>query len=74
MHNFVYLAQRLSQEFSCEPNFGGRARGPQTAPLYQSKIVSYLPTVSRPTSAVPSSTGRRPVFVRLEKLGLKKGF
>ena len=23
MHNFVYLAQRRSQEFSCEPNFGG---------------------------------------------------
>jgi len=21
MHNFVYLAQRRSQEFSCEPNF-----------------------------------------------------
>jgi len=26
MHNFVYLAQWRSQEFSCEPNFeGGRA-------------------------------------------------
>ena len=25
MHNFVYLAQRRSQEFSCEPNFGGGA-------------------------------------------------
>jgi len=23
MHNFVYLAQRRSQEFSCEPNFAG---------------------------------------------------
>jgi len=23
MHNFVYLAQRRSQEFSCEPNSGG---------------------------------------------------
>jgi len=23
MYNFVYLAQRHSQEFSCEPNFGG---------------------------------------------------
>jgi len=23
MHNFVYLAQRRSHEFSCEPNFGG---------------------------------------------------
>ena len=22
MHNFVYLVQRRSQEFSCEPNFG----------------------------------------------------
>jgi len=26
MHNFVYLAQRRSQEFSCEPNFGGGGR------------------------------------------------
>jgi len=25
MHNFMYLAQRRSQEFSCEPNLGGRA-------------------------------------------------
>jgi len=23
MHNFVYLAQRRSQKFSCERNFGG---------------------------------------------------
>ena len=23
MHNFVYLAQRRSQEFSCKPIFGG---------------------------------------------------
>jgi len=28
MHNFVYLAQRRSQEFSCELNFGGRGRAP----------------------------------------------
>ena len=28
MHNCVYLAQRRSQEFSCEPNFGGRAPAP----------------------------------------------
>jgi len=26
MHNFVYLAQRRSQECSCEPNFGGAPR------------------------------------------------
>jgi len=32
MHNFVYLAQRRSQEFSCEPNLGGRAP-PLAAPL-----------------------------------------
>ena len=25
MHNFVYLAQRRSQKFSCDPNFGGGA-------------------------------------------------
>jgi len=24
MHNFVYLAQRRSQEFSCKPIFGGK--------------------------------------------------
>jgi len=23
MHNFVYLAQRRSEKFSCEPNYGG---------------------------------------------------
>ena len=28
MHNFVYLAQRRSQEFSCEPNFGGKGVPP----------------------------------------------
>jgi len=26
MHNFVYLAQRRSHEFSSEPNFGGGGR------------------------------------------------
>jgi len=37
MHNFVYLAQRRSQEFSCEPNFGGRApRPPLAAPVVAS--------------------------------------
>jgi len=33
MHNFVYLAQRRSQEFSCEPNFGGGGVPPLAAPL-----------------------------------------
>jgi len=28
MYNFVYLAQRRSQEFSCEPNFGGVPSAP----------------------------------------------
>ena len=28
MHNFVYLAQRRSQEFFCEPNFGGKGVPP----------------------------------------------
>jgi len=28
MHDFVYLAQRRSQEFSCEPNFEGMGRAP----------------------------------------------
>ena len=36
MHNFVYLAQRRSQqEFSREPNFGGGcAPAPLAAPVY----------------------------------------
>jgi len=32
MHNFVYLAQRRSQEFSCEPNFGGGGSVPPAPP------------------------------------------
>jgi len=31
MHNFVYLAQRRSQKFSCEPNFGGPGPPPPLA-------------------------------------------
>ena len=34
MHNFVYLAQQRSQEFSCEPNFfWGGACPPLDAPV-----------------------------------------
>jgi len=33
MYNFVYLAQRCSKEFSCEPNFGGVAVPSPPAPL-----------------------------------------
>ena len=33
MHNFVYLAQWRSQEFSCEPNFGGGGAPPLAAPV-----------------------------------------
>jgi len=33
MHNFVYLAQRRSQKFSCEPNFrGGQGACPPASP------------------------------------------
>ena len=36
MHNFVYLAQRRSQEFSCEPNyFGGVPPPPGCASGYR---------------------------------------
>jgi len=39
MHNFVYLAQRRSQEFSCEPNFGGgHAPSPGCASDLRDKI------------------------------------
>jgi len=45
MHNFVYLAQRRSQEFSCEPNFvGGVPRPPLAAPVVSSESsVRYVP-------------------------------
>jgi len=33
MHSFVYLARGRSQEFSCEPNFGGVPPPPLAAPL-----------------------------------------
>jgi len=33
MHNFVYLAQLRSQEFSCELNFGGGGGFPPPPPL-----------------------------------------
>ena len=33
MHNFVYLAQKRSQEFSCEPNFGGGGVPTEPSPL-----------------------------------------
>jgi len=34
MHNFLYVAQRRSQEFFCERNFGGgRAPRPLAAPV-----------------------------------------
>jgi len=46
MHNFVYLAQRRSQEFSCEPNFGRAGeralRSPLAAPLIQSSRTKRL--------------------------------
>ena len=48
MHNFVYLAQRLSQEFSCEPNYGGRAPRPSgCASVYRIRQVGHCaPTFS----------------------------
>jgi len=47
MHNFVYLAQRRSHEFSCEPNFGGgRApRTPMTAPLLTTAPSTFMLSV-----------------------------
>ena len=33
MHNFVYLAQRRSQKFSREPNFGKGERAPRAPPV-----------------------------------------
>ena len=49
MHNFVYLAQRRSQEFSCEPNYGGgRAPRPSgCASVYRIRQVGHCaPTFS----------------------------
>ena len=54
MHNFVYLAQRRSQEFSCRPNFrGGACRHPgcatATDPVdVQSPCVRFSATYSGP--------------------------
>jgi len=43
MHNFVYLAQRRSQEFSCEPNFGGgRAPPPGCASSVSARILALV--------------------------------
>jgi len=33
MHNFVYLVQRRSQEFSCEPNFASESNETQILQL-----------------------------------------
>jgi len=49
MHNFVYLAQRRSQEFSCEPNFWGGVSPPpwlRQWPTYDNLFLSlpYRPT------------------------------
>ena len=51
MHNFVYLAQWHSQEFSCEPNFGGGAcpRPPLAAPVFMVNVdlsAGWLTTVT----------------------------
>jgi len=46
MHNFVYLAQRRSLEFSCEPNFGGgRAPAPLAVPLPE--LLANMPFAKR---------------------------
>jgi len=38
MHNFVYLAQRRSQEFSCGPNFGGGVPPVHVATLSRNRV------------------------------------
>jgi len=45
MHNFVYLAQPRSQEFSCEPNFG-RAPPPWLRQWAYTRICSHDLAVS----------------------------
>jgi len=57
MHNFVYLAQRCSQGFSCEPNFGGRAPRPPgcaTALAVTTAVQTVIPVQWR----VAGSAGR----------------
>ena len=42
MHNFVYLAQRRSQEFSCKPNFGAC---PPASPWLRHWLFCYSQTI-----------------------------
>jgi len=46
MHNFAYLAQRRNQEFSCEPNFGGRAPAPPLGCATAAETATQLPPVT----------------------------
>ena len=53
MHNFVYLAQRRSQEFSCEPNLGGGvppvSPGCTSAlPVFRQRLTTFLFRQSSP--------------------------
>jgi len=52
MHNFVYLAQRRSQEFSCEPNFGGR----DPCPLLAAPVATVCLSVGH--TGEPRKSGR----------------
>ena len=52
MHNFVYLAQRRSQEFSCEPNFGGR----DPCPLLAAPVATVCLSVGH--TGEPCESGR----------------
>jgi len=57
MHNFVYLAQRRSEECSCEPNFGGGSvpPAPLAAPLLDSAGCRCACRVASSASSAPTT-------------------
>jgi len=62
MHNFVYLAQRRSQEFYCEPNFRGGVPlpPPLAAPVRQRPVLS-PPDANKQQAAGASAATMRAV-------------
>jgi len=42
MHDFAYLAQRRSQEFSCEPSFGGAPPWLRSTTTFRRQLKTFL--------------------------------
>jgi len=67
MHNFVYLAQRRSQEFSCEPNLGGGGVSSRPSPWLRQSVaflsvsLGRLHTCCAETMLLHLAYARRPI-------------